>query len=51
MDAIFHEAKEFIDRDGNLDYSSLVEAMLAEPDPMELPADVKYEMENWAKLH
>ena len=47
---MFAEAREYIKGD-KLDYHDLVKAMLAEPDPLELPADVKYEMENWAAVH
>ena len=49
VDLIFSEAiaDGHITADGNLDYPSLVKAIMEEPDPLELPEDVLEEQLKW----
>ena len=41
LDSMFNEAMEQTDIDGNIDFHTLTEIMLNEPDPLALPENIK----------
>ena len=41
LDSMFNEAMEQTDIDGNVDFHTLTEIMLNEPDPLALPENIK----------